>query len=366
MLPQVFQSVPIDYQPQDLTRPPPEAIIQYHPELRTPPRIYDETMAWAGGLWVKQERTGFSEIVVYASFAIYKVAWPGWGFVVERFDGTTGEYLGRFVRNTAAIGGGGIGLTTRYIARSPNGELWSVGHGSLFIERLDPETLLATGERYGWEYFGHTGIHRVIVDRAQDLFILRLYNTPPSAISIYRMSTGEKLREIFVAGGDIEDIFYEDATRVYAIAKNGLLTLVDYVSGEVLGVMRQKLQPGIESFATSWDPYLRRILFFEQTPDNTDGSATSRIRGYYPVPIAVGLQTPVPLQVARRGRTVPVLTRAYGDTGDPITGLNLTRSYTGPGVILLDRRDTDGRGRAFFDCRCDGPGTESVTVSTEV
>lgn len=180
-------------------------------------------------------------------------------------------------------------------------------------------------------------------------------STPVGVLSVYSMETHARVRTIAL-GSAGRYLLLEDDERVFVVCDSGIVILVNYVSGAVLGTYRIAYDE--EDLAAdkrfAWDPFSRRILVVS--------SAYTRIRGYHPIPIVSALTEPIPLSVARKGRTIRVATRAYGDTGEPITGKSVLASVEGPGRLRSARAITDAAGYAIHTLTCDDDGTQDFAV----
>lgn len=329
----------------------------YNPYLVTPPRIYGESFISCRGLFVKKERTPYSDFTIYVHGITDSIYWPSYGFVTWRFDGITGAYLDR---REEMIGG----LYSYQITQTRDGALWQ---SSILgdIYEIDPLDFSAiAGTEQDPTHFGLSELNIPLVDRPQDLIIVRASSV--NGIAVYEFTSGALVRTIETSGQPAQ-IFPEDNHRCYVLCTNRMLNLVDYVAGEILSTLRspQAIENTGQGYALAWDPYLRRILVWTQRDDDTDGACLSTLSGYYPIPLAVTLSAPVPIRAPRAGRTTPFLTRVVGDAGEAIPGVKVTPT-TGTSAIVGAPPFADRDGEAIVSLLPDAEGTDTLILTATV
>jgi hypothetical protein len=343
----------------DITPSTPPAFL-YNEYLITPPRIYAEEISGANALFVNRERTLWSDYTIHLWTATTQIYGPGYNFIRWRFDGVTGAYLDRT-----------IGVISddlhQEIFQSRDGSLWRVsGAGTPSIYELDPVTFEEIPDSLQLpSKFGQSSLDMPLVDKSQNLIIMRKMDEIDS-IGVWNFTTGALIRRIVVSGTPA-DIVPEDERRCYVLTTDNLLNLVDYTTGKILSTLRA---PDIEAGALgdklAWDRYYRRLLIFTQRDNAMDGASLSSIAGYYPLPLAVGITKPIPLLPPRKGRTVPLLTRAYGDAGEPIPGVRIAPAFTGTASLIGSPPASDTEGYAIVNALCDDAGGATLDVSATV
>ena len=335
-----------------------------HPDLVVLPKIYTQRITQIIGLFVLARTTenaeAFYSLLVGIDVYFYFAGWPALRF---DFDAATGEQIG-LARNIP------IPLVNGRVSQSPNGQLYNNDGGTAVTFPLDPDTLLASGSGYDWDYwhdgatYGNT-VYAIMIDPLAGLAVIKTNLNTNTEVSVHQLSDGDTVRRIGVAGM-VHSIAAESPGTCYVVATNGVISVVDYINGQILGVFRMTGQASFFNFAIAWDPVYRRALLCEVEDDAADGAATSTIRGYRPVPVPLALTPPLPIRTPRLGRTVPVIVRAYGDAGEGVSGIRIAETETGSGTLLSAAEPTDELGYATVQERCDATGTSLVEASTTV
>jgi hypothetical protein len=361
MFAQIFESEPARYfLPSELYGIPDGIGLGslYHPELVTPPRIYAEEISSLTGLFVTREKTPWSDFTIHLLATIHQIYWPSYNYIDWRFDGMTGAYLDRRV--------GLAGTLYDYqIHQARDGSLWRTSILGSFFE-VDPQTFEEIPDtRQDPDKYGAIELDLPMVDRAQNLVVMASSNENRQ-IGVYNFTTGALVRRINI-GGIAAAIVPEDARRCYVLTNDNLLNLIDYSTGVILSTLKMPdMEAGAADSILAWDRYLRRLLRFTWRANAVDGACLSTIAGFYPVPIAVGLTNPIPLRPPRRGRAVPCLARAYGDAGEPISGLQLSAEASGDASIGGAPAATDDDGEAIVTLNCDAAGSATLDLSATV
>ena len=344
--------------------------------LVTPPRIYTEDVQTVNGIFVSQTVTasgntglvvvGFNNMTQFNYFSLR--LWV--------LDGETGLNIASYYNNafvtTPTVGE----MTSRPIGISQkcfqarDGNVWVYGASQLSMFECDATTFLATGLAYTSAYFaGRVGIAAPMVDKALDLCIMPSEITPSGAVSVYRLSTGARLRDIPTVG-QITALLPEDARRCYAVTAGGLLQLIDYDRNVSLAVYASPVKapagsfigPAVVNFA--YDQSRKRLLAFGPVTYATDGACTATIKGYVPIPLLTNILTPIPLKPVRKGRTTPVLVRTCGDAGEAIGGQVITGSITGNATLATGTATSDSAGDAILRLTGTVAGTTTLTATT--
>ena len=358
MLKQIYLSQALAYRLPGVLKPTAFPGIAYNPELIAPPRLYAESLNRINGLAVIREATasGSSKILVFGWTE--QIYWPGYNRWFWKFDGSTGAYLGAFEL--------GSSYYDYAMFQSRDGSLWQVQITGGFFE-FSPVTLeKIDGTDRDPEDFGYIGIDTLIVDKQSDLVIMAGVGPDDyfRAMTVHTLSTGAQLRKIFLAG-QAAAILPEDGTRCYVITTNEILHLVDYSTGTVISTVRAPFSIS-SGQSVCWDTYTRRLLWFDKQDDAADGSGQSVVRGYYPIPKAAHMTTPIPLRPLRKGRQVPVLLRAVGDIGEPLSGVSPTLLATDAASVLRAPTGTDSNGDAIAYLLCNEAGSTTLTATATV
>jgi hypothetical protein len=330
---------------------------------------YFEQIWWINGLVVAPRPNVHSNRVITV-IAIMKTTGRQ-GAIIKRFDFsfTTGEYLPP--KEEIKQFDFWNFLTTQSIQQMRDGSVWALT-SSLNLYKLDPESFAFTGQSYtvaeinGGE---NTNVRGFTLDEPNNRVVIATWDRPNDEVTVRELSTGNVLHRVRVAG-IVEHIFPEDGTRVYVMSKSGLLTLVDYASGEPLGVFKVALDPPADNSSNqikvAWDRFLHRILVISHTAEATDGASTTQIKGYFPQPLPAGITDPLPLVMPIKGRSVPILTHVYGEAGEPISGKPVTATFTGPATSNTTVKGTDGFGDALFPTTATDAGLATINFSVEV
>jgi hypothetical protein len=290
-------------------------------------RIYTMYMDFFRGLFTVKDPTYAGEFEIHLLVVMKQDEWPSWSVQTFVWNGRTGAFKGMRQNITS--------YTLSYMFSAPDGSIWATSLYEYGFLRVDPVTWLTTlypvlltdlGANIG-STGGSPGTSAIAIDPVRDVVITRIQGNTASQISVCQLSTGDWLRTINMAG-TIKSIFIAEPPMAYAVEEKGNMTAFNYETGEVTGVLHTGLLGGGATWADtafSWDPFMRRILFCYNTPDTLpDGDCNTRVKGYYPIPLPVGLTPPIPLLYPQKGKTVPVLNRVYGATAEGIIGQEVT------------------------------------------
>lgn len=352
----IFETAPIDYLMPDETPITLFPGLDYNPYLTTPPRIYGESVSSVMGLYVIEVATPNGPTTIRMMGATDMTHWPSWEFKSWEWDGKTGEFLGQVIPDSG-VGGA---FNSAEFSQARDGSIWQgeVLLGPDLIER-DPISLAATGVELDNVLYGLTAIRSAMVDRSQNVLLCQA--DTGTQIEVYNLTTGALIRAISV-GGTPRQIVAEDSTRCYVLCTNGILNLVNYVDGVVISTL---LSP-TDTSVMAYDKFYRRLLFWHEVADDTDGAALSTIRGYYPVPKSVGLMNPIPLRSPRKNRTIPVLTKVYGDVGEPLSGVNIVATPSANATLSGPPGISDTHGEAIINVTCLDDNPITLDIEAEV
>ena len=330
----------------------------YNPYLVTPPRVYGESISGFTTVFTAKERTPYSDFAIYVVAVTDSIYWPSYGFVRWRFDGITGQYLDRSDVLTG-------GLTDLEIWQSRDGSLWRVSNaGEVFeVDPLNFEEI--DGTRQTVAKYGAGSLDLPLVDRSQDLIVMRTGALNFNQIGVYDFTSGALVRTITLSG-QAEAIFPEDERRCYVRCTNGVLNLVNYSTGAVLSALRTpEVEAGALHYFFAWDRFLRRLLVAVHRDDDTDGACLSTVLGYHPVPLPVGMTQPVPLKAPRANRRTPFLVRVYGDAGEGLPGVKVTPVPQAAEPVGMPPF-TDRDGEAVLNLLPAAAGSDTLTVTADV
>lgn len=361
MFKQVFQTGLVPYRRPDEWGGIPTGIgLQslYNPWLITPPREYAEAFGGVGPFVLYSDRTetitGPTTIGLIAW--TNRIYWPGWEIVHYKFDGVSGALLSR----SAVVWGAVEAAWTSGVQQGFDGRLWRSYLTDLheLSDDLGQTLRVIPASR-----FGRAATKLPVPDVQNDIIVLPS-EAVLTAIDVYRLSTGEHLRRIHTS--DVPGaICPERRGRVFVLGKTRqLLNLINFETGEIMATWKCPSPVGAQKMLLSWDVVYRRLLVFAWTPDAENGASTSRVIGYYPLPIATNLCTPIPLQVPRKGRTVPVLTRVVGDAGEPVASVVVTGAASGAAVMSgYGSQIVTDSGYAVLPVECTDTGLASLDFS---
>lgn len=303
-------------------------------------------------VFVIQQPTRFSPVTTYQVIVQLTLIEREFGSPVATytygFDPVTGEYLGRSEPNYVASW-----YTFFNAFAERDGSIWwmeNFGGQDWLRFRLtqgDNPTWTPTGEIMEPATYDPQIGHPVAIDTPRRLVLSGTgLEVGTTKITVYDMDTKLLLRTIDI-GSDARQIIMEDDSRCFVICDYGIIVLLNYVTGVVLGTFRIEYhadQLNEEKFH-AWDQFTRRLLV-------TAYGGGAKIRGYYPVPQAVGLTEPIPLEVPRVGRTVRVATRAFGDTGEGIGGIRVDATSAIGGTLRSAKAMTGATGWAIHHLTC--------------
>lgn len=333
-------------------------------------RLYDEYVWWLQGVTVIENLESPTDYEIVA-FVVNRERSAGLlegaNTVVMRWSGLTGEFLGHDSRYSASSLLGYDDITT-----GAKGRMWA---------RRVPPAGLPDQKTYKFDSYEYdfNEVHPAgyydgsaylvgvpCIDEEADiaLMINADSNHTEREIAVHRESTGEFLWK-FPINGVAEHLFMTEDRRVYVVTVGGQLSLVDYTTGQVLGLL--DVGKTIYERVWTWDRIAKRILCLEMTPDTfPNGDCTLKVRGYYPTPLAHRMAGPIPLQPPTQGRRVEWLTKVYGAAGEGVPGVVINYSVDEPeGVTIAPAAHTTnvyGNSRTFVTCSLAGDNTLTATA----
>lgn len=345
MLREVFKTVTFPYR----TKNPSDSWLEYDNTVLP----YIEEIAGLLGLVTSKSTPGVpSTIYTFASLNVRY--WPSWDHGYWVFDGSTGKLVRRVIGpsfNATWVFGMGT------IVASRKGKLWALNSYGTQIQQLSlgaTATALPSDEpqkAVDWSLIGpQIPASKYIVDPVNDpdgplhgfgaggtfaiddeldVFIDGSFND----FRVFKFSTGAFKYGITMPS-EIVAICLEDDSRCYILIGNNTVMLFDYMRGEVLGAAQIPPLSDAGSYwnrtgiRMAWDPVYRRLLVWEKTPDNPDGSCTQVIRGFSMVNEPCRLTKPIPLKVPRRGRVIPVLVQVLDERNAGVGGYVVDATVT--------------------------------------
>jgi hypothetical protein len=326
----------------------------YNAFLVTPPRDYGENLQLVIGVGVfAQTPNSPSSIRVFA--LTNQTYYPSYDYRWWSFDGQSGAFQASDHLDWSNVN------YWYAIGQNFDGTLWQVSVIASF-RQLDPNTMepLAGTER-NLSDFGVSGnAASVVGDTVYDRVLIA-----PAASQVLRchtLSSGALQTEVELAGHPVS-VAGEDESRCFVLTDNGLLHLVDFQAGQVINIIRVAIG---NAGAICWDRFYKRLLWFDWEADAVDGASQSLVRGYYPVPVATKLTTPIPLTPPRQSRPVTVAMRAIGDVGEPIGGMAPTVTVSGAATLKRAASSTDGNGYSLALLAPTGTGSATVDATLTV
>jgi len=323
------------------------------------------------GLFTIKDPTYPGEFEIHLLCVMRQDAWPSWSVQTLVWDGRTGAYKGMRQNITS--------FTIAFMFSAPDGTIWATSLYDYGLLKVDPVTWRTTQHPVLLTDFGANigstgafpGTGTFAVDPGRDVVITRLHENTSSQLSVCRLSNGDWLRTINVAG-NIEFLFIAEPPMAYAVETTGNLTAFNYATGEVLGVLHTGLVSGGFTWANTaftWDPFMRRVLFCYNSPDTLpDGICTTKVKGYYPVALPVGMTPPIPLRSPQKGKTVPVFNRVYGGAAEGIVGQELTYTVGNDSAATVSpgRKASENNGVVLVQLAGVLAGANSIVSETSV
>jgi len=195
------------------------------------------------GLFTIKDPTYPGEFEIHLLCVMRQDAWPSWSVQTLVWDGRTGAYKGMRQNITS--------FTIAFMFSAPDGTIWATSLYDYGLLKVDPVTWRTTQHPVLLTDFGANigstgafpGTGTFAVDPGRDVVITRLHENTSSQLSVCRLSNGDWLRTINVAG-NIEFLFIAEPPMAYAVETTGNLTAFNYATGEVLGVLHTGLVSG--------------------------------------------------------------------------------------------------------------------------
>lgn len=328
----------------------------YNPYLVAAPREYAEEFTNPWILYSERTETIFGPTTISMLAWTKRIYWPGWEILLYKFDGITGQFLSRQPVPWGAV----EAAWTGEIVQGFDGRLWRTYLQDMHELSDDLSSVLRVIPA---SRFGRIACNLPAVDVMNDTVVMAA-ESGQTAIVVYRLSTGEKLRTINTSDAP-GYLCPERKGRVFVLGKNKLLlNLINFETGEIMATWKCPSPAGAKKVMLSWDVVYRRLLVFGWMPDAENGASLSRVTGYYPLPVATNLCKPIPLKVPRKGRVIPVLTRVIGDAGEPVMSTVVSATATGAGRVSgFGAQLVADSGYAALPIECTDQGVAEVSMS---
>lgn len=357
-----------------------------------------------------------TDFMIVALAMCHQIQWPSWSFGYFFVDGNTGKtnYLPIGVIEDAIFLGSNHWYTSGEVTESAGSDYYGIKAASseahqltwiqqtvegwidVYLSQLkkigaivpDPDSVAVN-----WEWLNSVGflnftgqslpaskygspvqLSRVLVDQANDRLIRPYYSGIP-IVKVYELASGNFVHDIHVSG-DPEQIFAENENHAYVYCRNGILDLIDYMQGVVLSAHRAPVPPDTEFIGVgdgqqkfAYERRYRRLLSMVATSEERANGleySTTRIRGYYPVPLPFRLTRPIPLKPPRKNRKIPVLVRITGDILEPISSVNVSGAISGTGVLTITHGVTNEYGEVVLAAVGDTAAIATVTATATI
>lgn len=323
------------------------------------------------GLFTVKDPAYPGEFEIHLLAMMRQDEWPSWCVRTLVWDGRSGAYKGMRENMTHFL--------ISYMFAAPDGSIWATSLYTAALMKVDPVTWLTTDYPVLLSQLGANigsggawpGTSTFAVDPTRDVIITRISPNTASQVSVCQLSTGDWLRTINVAG-TIQFLFIAEPPMAYAVEDTGNLTAFNYETGEVLGVLHTGIVSDDETWSNTnftWDPFMRRVLCCRRTANILpDCICTTKVKGYYPVPVPVGMTPPIPLRYPQKGKTVPVFNRVYGGAGEGIVGQELTYTVGNDSAATVSpgRKASENNGTVQVQLTGVLAGSNSIVSETSV
>ncbi|MGH7343286.1 MAG: hypothetical protein ACREK4_00105 [Candidatus Rokuibacteriota bacterium] len=355
MLAKVYQSANLNYRLYDGSQ------VFFHSYLVAPPRIYMEEVWTILTMFHSASVTPVAENTIKLVATMKITDDGGANVTVWEFDGLTGLLIRKSVSTTAQI--------NMQRAKVSLGGVLYAKYSDLHIRQCDPSTIdppVGGGVDYPPDYWSPT--HQILdpyafgFDEYTNRAVMHTSEDYNTEVSIYELSSGNQLGKVHGCGM-IDDITMESVGHAYILHTNGVVSVLDYLRKEIIGVFRVPGDWNIFNGTFAWDPVYKRILHVFNSASAVDGASTVSVKGYANLPVATNITPPLPLKAPRLGRFVPVAVRAYGDAGEPIPAQIIDAARTGAGTLTPANVTADEFGYAIFSHDCSAEG--SVTIDAQ-
>jgi hypothetical protein len=323
-----------------------------------------ESIAFVRGMFTMPQPTPTSPFIICVLAQHLITSFPANEGRIHQWDGMTGAYIGAVLNPDGGLGE----LFNGALTQGPDGAIWQESHyiTSSFFEKSRTTFAEIPGTRHYASEFGQTALFHHLVDKSVSPNLLVTTTGTDLALAIlnvFDMTSKEVVRQIHLSG-NVRQLVAEDDGKCFAVLTNNMVNSVNYLTGEILATFRAPLDYHASTLY-AWSKQLRRFLAFSYEEDDEAGECQCRVIGFHPVPLAVKLTAPIPLRAPRKHRKIPVLVRAIGDAGEPISSTRITVTAS-DGATLVRFAQPDAAGDALITIQCDADGDGTVNASAEV
>lgn len=324
----------------------------------------DQMFGTPMGIGILNSPTATSPDTIYLMYQYNGPAGPGLthiGIVVEQFDASTGASLGPLA---APIEPPAFFLADMLQSRTGKFYLYQTGFLSgPLIELALPYTEGATVANSTF-FAGLSSFGNVAIDETAGVLV----NGGSKTLGIYNWNSGALMYSL-PAHATVIAVCLAQEGCAYILGDNGILVLLNYVTGEVMGAMRLPAPPSGTNWRTltggvvmTFYQRMNRLLVCEY---QGTGGLTTNIVGYLCVPIPTRLTKPVPLKTPFQGSTIPALVQCVGDMNEGLSAGLLSTSVTGTGSeVGFALSDSDGK--AAVQVLCSAVGSVAINCTATV
>lgn len=347
---------------------------------------YGGLEAHAGLLCVFSDRLPnvYSDITIRVFMVNNIYNFPSYGIRDYEFDSAFGVYLNDENVNTPIASEPTLPTSQNFwllrindIAFRADGTLMATTNRGISWYNVDTGALKLSLQPVDidLDQFGATALKVWMVDTENNILIKSKGPSNPTVAEIEIFDTtggGAELIRTLRVSGIPQQIFPEDERRAYVYCTNGMLNLINYMSGEVLSTLRspapvdyKKLFFQIGHTKFCYDRFYRRMIGVTLTSDDQEtGASTLHAEGWYPIPVPVRIMKPIPLIPPRVNRITPYLTKIFGDVGEPIGGVIFKATPTGADTTIHSIPVTDDHGEAIINALSASAG--ELTMELEI
>ena len=223
----------------------------------------NESLSYVVGLFVLNSPNAYAHYTYGAIVRLDVDEFAQARWFLYRFDPVNGHYLGR-----DEFDGAGLGIPVS-LSQSLDRSVWVQQQTSNRIRGAVFPGYALKSHYWDSNYWTGSAVsyQGYLIDLQRDRAILAHNGTPLDQVDVYKLSDGSLVSSHKVAGVP-QAIFAEDDTRVFVMSDEGVITLLDYEDGGVLGVIRHTPASGVIEQHLVWDSYLRRVVALHWTAES--------------------------------------------------------------------------------------------------
>ena len=332
----------------------------YNPYLRTPPRIYQESINSISHFYYEP---GQDRICLWATFEI--CPWPSWA--VKRFDfnAETGALL-----NTASMGIWPVAWVNHGSLGS-YGAIYSTWNSGYTVTEMDASAMWPAAGMWSIDpskWNPSTIFTHAVVNREDAL----IAGVSSWYLQIWDISGTPTRRGSLRLPYTLGYLCYESREICWIITQNGLVGKINYRETKPRWEMLSSVQnpdPSAKGYYSAFDTRRNRLAVFRWLPDAVDGACQCQIEFYRPLYRIAGLTDPVPVTRLRNGEKARFVAHLYGDSGEGVGTYPLRGKLSEPaaGALLTPITTTEQSGAATFRYQApDEAATETLNLSATV